>query len=71
VLNVPLVREESAVTTEMMATTIRPSITAYSTAVGPSSHVKKRVFLEWVWDMRSFLRLKRSAAQEVIRAAES
>ena len=41
-LNVPLILEASAETAEMRPTVIRPSITAYSTAVGPSSLVRNR-----------------------------
>jgi hypothetical protein len=42
VLNVPLMLVASLLTIPTIATTIRPSITAYSTAVGPSSLTKKR-----------------------------
>jgi hypothetical protein len=55
VLNVPLMLEASDVTTPMMATTIRPNITAYSTAVGPSSLVRKRRILETNTGMLSSL----------------
>jgi hypothetical protein len=42
VLNVPLTLVPNVVTIVMHATRIRASITAYSTAVGPSSLSKKR-----------------------------
>jgi len=42
VLNVPLMLLPSAPTIETQATMIKASITAYSTAVGPSSLTKKR-----------------------------
>ncbi len=42
VLNVPLTLVAKLLTIVTMATTIKPSITAYSTAVGPSSLTMKR-----------------------------
>ena len=41
-LNVPLMLEASAETAATMPITIRPTSTAYSTAVGPSSLVRNR-----------------------------
>ena len=41
-LKVPLMLVPSVVTIPMQATRIRASMTAYSTAVGPSSLVRKR-----------------------------
>jgi hypothetical protein len=46
VLNVPLMLVPSAPTTETIATTIKASITAYSTAVGPSSLERKSLMRE-------------------------
>jgi len=45
-LNVPLMLLPSAPTIETQATMIKASITAYSTAVGPSSVTRKRRTLE-------------------------
>jgi hypothetical protein len=42
VLKVPLMLTVSEFTTPMAATTINPSMTAYSTAVGPSSLARNR-----------------------------
>jgi hypothetical protein len=46
VLNVPLMLVARAETALMMPTTIKPTITAYSTAVGPSSLVRKLRILD-------------------------
>ena len=45
-LNVPLTVVPSEETTATMVTTINPIITAYSTAVGPSSLERNRRILE-------------------------
>lgn len=42
-VNVALALEPSAVMALMQTTTIKASITAYSTAVGPSSSLRKRI----------------------------
>jgi hypothetical protein len=47
-LNVPLMLKPSEVTTATQATTIKANITAYSTAVGPSSLAMKRLMQEGI-----------------------
>jgi len=55
-LNVPLMLKPSEVTTATQATTIKANITAYSTAVGPSSLARKRRMQEdilFIWESLS------------------